>query len=82
MRMTRNDLLAALRSRNVGAAIHYAPLHGMPLYCGAAGPAALPVTDRVASSILTLPISASMTVEDAKYVTVQLQTLMEKEPRR
>lgn len=82
MRMTRNELLVALRSRNIGAAIHYAPLHGMPLYCGDAAPAALPVTDRVASSILTLPISASMTVEDAKYVTVQLQTLMEKEPRR
>jgi dTDP-4-amino-4,6-dideoxygalactose transaminase len=36
----------------------------MPLYD--TRPVHLPVTDRVSHQILTLPISASMTVEDAR----------------
>lgn len=76
MRMARNELLMALRANNIGAAIHYAPLHRMPLYGGDAETAALPVTELVASSIVTLPISASMTVADVEYVTVHLKALI------
>jgi dTDP-4-amino-4,6-dideoxygalactose transaminase len=76
MRMGRNELLLALRANNIGAAIHYAPLHRMPLYGGEAGSAALPVTERVALGLVTLPISASMTVADAEYVTVHFKALM------
>jgi perosamine synthetase len=74
MALTRNDLLLQLRARNVGASIHYAPLHYMPLY-GAHQPS-LPGTEALASRLMTLPISASMTVADADYVLEQLQELM------
>jgi perosamine synthetase len=67
MRIDRNEAVLALRVKNVGVAIHYAPLHAMPLY-RKYDRAQLPVTQRVASSILTLPISASMTIDDARYV--------------
>lgn len=76
MRMDRNKVVLALRAYNIGAAIHYAPLHRMPLYGGDAGTAALPMTERAAESIVTLPISASMTVTDAEYVTVHFKALM------
>jgi dTDP-4-amino-4,6-dideoxygalactose transaminase len=34
------------------------------------------VTEQVAREILTLPISASMTMEDAAYVTAELKTAL------
>lgn len=63
---SRNDVLRGLRARNIGASVHYAPIHAMPLY--ARGGASLPVTERAAERLLTLPISASMTLDDAHDV--------------
>ena len=74
---SRNDVVLALRARNIGAAIHYAPLHRMPLYCGQNRPPALPFTDAVADSALTLPISANMTLRDADYVASQFMSILE-----
>ena len=76
MRMSRNDVILALREKNIGATIHYAPLHLMPLYGGDARPVPLPVTEHVAESIMTLPISTSMAVDDAEYVVTQLNALL------
>ncbi len=63
---SRNEILQGLRARNIGASVHYAPIHRMPLYAHTA--ASLPVTDFIAERILTLPISASMTLKDARDV--------------
>ena len=68
MRLSRDDVLLALRAINIGASIHYAPLHLMPLYCGGGQPVSLPTTEQVAARMLTLPISASMTLNDAEDV--------------
>lgn len=67
----RDRLLLHLRSRNVGASIHYPPLHQMPLYEKHLS-AGLDVTERVAPRLLTLPMSASMTLDDADYVADEL----------
>lgn len=63
---SRNDILQGLRARNIGASVHYPPVHGMPLY--AQSTTSLPVTEHVAGRVLTLPISASMTMKDARDV--------------
>lgn len=76
MKLSRDDVVLALRTRNVGASIHYAPLHTMPLYCGEEPPPSLPATEEAARSILTLPISASMTLEDAAYVVSQVRSVV------
>ncbi len=73
MSLPRDELLLELRARNVGASIHYSPLHRMPLY---GEQPALPNTERICERIMTLPISASMNTEDADYVVVQLKELM------
>lgn len=70
--LSRDELLLGLRSRNVGASIHYPPLHLMPLYNGHEQPP-LPSTERICESIMTLPISASMDIRDADYVVTQLE---------
>jgi dTDP-4-amino-4,6-dideoxygalactose transaminase len=63
-RPARDMVLRSLRQRNIGASIHYPPLHRMALYKHPLT-SALPVTDAVADHLLTLPISASMTLADA-----------------
>jgi dTDP-4-amino-4,6-dideoxygalactose transaminase len=74
-RLSRDALLLELRKRNIGATIHYAPLHQMPLY-HTGTPTALPVTETLGREILTLPISASMTLDDARYVCGHLTELV------
>jgi len=75
-KMSRDEILLALRDWNVGATIHYAPLHTMPLYAGGGSPATLPLTEQVGNSIMTLPISASMSLKDADYVLAELKRLL------
>src|SRR5688500_8899297 len=53
MRRTRDDVLLELRARNIGASIHYAPLHTMPLYQSTEP---LPNAERIFEGIVTLPI--------------------------
>lgn len=73
--MQRDELLLALRARNIGASIHYRPLHGQPLYA-AHGISQLPVTEWLAEKIMTLPISAKMTMADVNYVVENLVELL------
>lgn len=75
MSISRNDLLLELRSRNIGASIHYSPLHTMPLYADGNYPS-LPNTEKICERSLTLPISSSMTLEDAGYVVAQFKKLI------
>jgi dTDP-4-amino-4,6-dideoxygalactose transaminase len=65
--LSRNDIMMALRRRNVGASVHYQPLHAMPVYQSAVR-SALPQTDELGERILTLPISGAMTADDVDYV--------------
>jgi len=78
--MKRNDLLLALRDRNIGASIHYQPLHTMPLYASYAR-GSLPETERLAGNIMTLPISARMTIDDVDYVLSNLSELIKRKSR-
>jgi dTDP-4-amino-4,6-dideoxygalactose transaminase len=73
--MSRNDILLALRRRNIGASIHYAPLHTMPVY-QVGGRVSLPQTEAFADRILTLPISASMTTADVDEVVEHLADVL------
>lgn len=73
MNISRDEFVIKLREQNIGASIHYAPLHKMPLY-NYNGPK-LVNTEKIASSILTLPISASMALEDAEYVVEKFKEI-------
>ena len=75
MKIGRDALALALRARNIGASIHYAPLHTLPLYA-AQRRAELPNTDYLAPRVLTLPIGAAMAEADADYVVAHLADLL------
>ena len=78
--LSRNELYLALRERKIGASIHYAPLHQMPLYQHPAE-SVLPNTDDVVRRILTLPISASLSVDEVDYVCDHVLLLLGKAMR-
>lgn len=79
LRLGRDGLLLALRAKNIGASIHYAPLHLMPLYNGGGQAVPLPATERVAARILTLPISSSMTPNDAEDVLREFKAVLKEQ---
>lgn len=64
---TRDELVQVLRERNIGASIHYNPLHLQPFY-EAFRRVPLTKTEYLNTGIVTLPISASMAQEDVSYV--------------
>ena len=65
LHITRDEFVRELRKRNIGATIHYTPLHQMPLYQERCGNLNLPHTDHLGMRIVTLPFSSSMTLPDA-----------------
>jgi dTDP-4-amino-4,6-dideoxygalactose transaminase len=66
----RDWLIHALKAEGIGAAFHYVPLHSAPYVRQSADIAEveLPVTDRVAASLVRLPISAAFADTDAEDV--------------
>lgn len=70
MAISRNELLLELRARNIGASIHYAPLHTLPLYQQYVR-GELPNTAALAADIMTLPFGVSISDADAEYVVRQ-----------
>jgi len=66
---SRDAALEALRARGVMASFHYIPLHSAPQgRVLGAHELSLPVTDRVAATLLRLPLHALMSDDDVAYV--------------
>jgi dTDP-4-amino-4,6-dideoxygalactose transaminase len=57
-----------LRANGIQAAFHYVPLHSAPHGRRLGEPPALPVTDRVASTLLRLPLHPLMSEQDVERV--------------
>lgn len=67
----RSALIQFLRDHNVGASVHFIPLHRHPYYQQAAAePAAtFPVADRLFDGLLSLPLYPGMSDDDVHYVS-------------
>jgi dTDP-4-amino-4,6-dideoxygalactose transaminase len=66
----RGWVIRALKAEGVGAAFHYVPLHSAPyaLQSATIDHVHLPVTDRVAASLVRLPISAAFSNAECEDV--------------
>jgi dTDP-4-amino-4,6-dideoxygalactose transaminase len=66
----RNNLLKFLRSREIGASLHYPePVHRQPAYLNRLpGSSDLPVTERLVDEILSLPIYPELRSDDQQRV--------------
>ncbi|MBL8132856.1 MAG: DegT/DnrJ/EryC1/StrS family aminotransferase [Anaerolineae bacterium] len=67
----RDALMERLKARGVGTLIHYAvPVHLQPAYRDlGCHEGSLPVTERIAREILSLPLHLGLTTEDVQTVT-------------
>jgi dTDP-4-amino-4,6-dideoxygalactose transaminase len=64
----RDRVLARLRGQGVMATFHYVPLHSAPHGRSLGAQAELPVTDRVAATLLRLPLHARLSAEEVERV--------------
>jgi len=64
----RDRLMAHLRAQGVQATFHYVPLHSAPHGRTLGEPPSLPVTDRVARTLLRLPLHPLMSEADTSRV--------------
>ena len=66
----RDTVLKALRAENIGATVHYPPVHLHPFYRRRFGYAEglCPVTEAVSSRMITLPLFSAMTNGDVEDV--------------
>ena len=73
----RDELLAGMRAENIGAGIHYRAAHLHPYYQRTLGlpEGALPVSERLSSEVLSLPLGAAMSEDDAARVALAVRRL-------
>jgi perosamine synthetase len=65
----RDAFLAHLRSKEVGASVHFdPPVHQMPAYAEIRRADSLPNTDKLVTQIVTLPMYPSMTGDNVDHV--------------
>jgi dTDP-4-amino-4,6-dideoxygalactose transaminase len=64
----RDRAMAALRSHGVMATFHYVPLHSSPHGRSLGAQPPLPVTDRVAGTLLRLPLHPRLEADDVERV--------------
>jgi dTDP-3-amino-3,4,6-trideoxy-alpha-D-glucose transaminase len=70
----RDRLQAALQQRGVETAIHYPlPAHLQPVYQGLAEPGSLPVTEKLAGTLLSLPIYPELTDAEVDAVAAAVR---------
>ncbi len=78
MKINRDEFLVEMRDKNIGASIHYMPLHMMDYYKESFGKQSLPVSEKVFDEIITLPISAAMTDNDTTDVIETTKLILTK----
>jgi len=70
----RDSLQAALQQRGVETAIHYPlPAHLQPVYQGLAEPGSLPITEKLAGTVLSLPIYPELTDAEVDAVAAAVR---------
>jgi dTDP-4-amino-4,6-dideoxygalactose transaminase len=76
--LTRDGLMAALAAQGIDTRAYYSPAcHQMQAFAGYVGhPDALPITDRLAASLLALPMGGHVTVDVAREVAAAVREAM------
>jgi dTDP-3-amino-3,4,6-trideoxy-alpha-D-glucose transaminase len=73
----RDRLQAALRESGIGADIHYPlPAHLQPIYTHLAPAGSLPVTERLANEVLSLPMYPELTQAEVEAVAAAVRTAL------
>jgi perosamine synthetase len=78
LRIERDAFVSALRAERIGANVHYAPTHLQPYYRARFGHAQgeLPITEDIASRLVTLPLFPAMSDHDLGDVVSAVRKLV------
>ena len=83
---TRDDVIDALDAAGIGTSVHFIPVHQLSGYRDLLGPAectSVPVTDRIAAELLSLPMYPGLTDAQVDRVAATLRGLRgQLSPRR
>lgn len=81
--VSRNRVLSALLAENIGASMHFNPLHMMPYYRGTYGyqPKDFPNAQRVGETEISLPIQPQITERDAQDVVDAVKKVLKEYAR-
>jgi len=74
--ISRDAVIDALTSRGIGTSVHFIPVHQLSAYRRILGPEecrSVPVTDRIAQEVLSLPMYPALTDEDLTRVAETLR---------
>lgn len=75
--ITRDDLQAALAARGIQSAVHYPrPLHRQPVFAPEHGATSLPVSERLAESVLSLPVHPALTEDDLERIGASVRSIV------
>lgn len=74
----RDGFIAALKERNIGASVHFIPLHRHSHYRPRYPEGFFPVADRYYERVVSIPMFPSMTDEDVDYVILHINDIMRK----
>jgi len=77
-RETRDLIIDALTRQGIGLSVHFIPVHQLSAYQRILGPEecrSVPVTDRVAQEVLSLPIYPGLAEAELAHVAESLLTL-------
>jgi perosamine synthetase len=67
--MTRPEFISYLTAKGIGSAVHYPiPIHRQPLYLQEYNPDPCPVSTRLASSVLSLPVHPLLDQKELAYI--------------
>lgn len=74
----RNRLIKKLKELGIGTTFHYVPLHSSPYARKNLGTenVELPITDRIASTLLRLPLYPHLTDDDVQYVIEKIRQIL------
>ena len=77
-RLNRSELIEELRARNIGASVHFIPLHRHPFYRQRYGyrPEQFPVAEEIYRGLLSLPLYPKMTGQDAHDVVAAVREIV------
>lgn len=79
LKVNRNCILSALLAENIGASMHFNPLHMMPYYRETYGyqPGDFPNAQRVGEREISLPVQPQLTDRDAQDVVDAVKKVLE-----
>lgn len=72
--ITRDELQAALKDQGIQSAVHYPrPLHQQPVFAEEYGQMSLPISERLAETVLSLPIHPGVNDDDIRHIGEQVR---------